>query len=128
MVTWNCGSVSEHVGNIIGWDNIPSGISGTTLNMMTEQNLNYLNTYTNDNIECPSIVEKYQPILVALTQSDVLMTIETQDGGVTKVKLDMLNVEQEGHGLADFAKGLREDAIRKMKELGRHVRFRRVLS
>jgi len=126
MVTYNIGSIATDVGNIIGWSNIPS-ISGTTLQTMATQELNFLNTFTNDGISTDSIAEKYQPSLIDLTMSKVLLAIEATEGGVDNVRIGELSVSQGAGGNAELAKQLRTDAIARLKELGRYVRFKRVI-
>lgn len=127
MAIWNTGSVSTHVGNFIGFDNITS-ISGTTLDNMVKQEINYANNYTTENITENSILEKFQPTIIDLTLSKILLSIEAQEGGVDKVQLGPLTVSQEEGGNAELAKQLRIDATARLKELGRKVRFKRVLS
>ena len=127
MATWNVGSVSTHVGNFVGFNNI-TDISGTTLDNMVVQEINYANNYTTEIIDESAIVEKFQPSIIDLTLSKVLISVEAQEGGVDKVDLGPLTVSQEDGGNAELAKQLRIDATARLKELGRKVRFKRVLS
>ena len=127
MVIWNVGSVSTHVGNFIGFSNI-TAISGTTLDNMVIQEINYANNYTTENISETEIAEKFQPTIIDLTLSKVLLSTEAQEGGVDKAQLGPLTVSQDEGGNAELAKQLRVDAIARLKELGRKVRFKRVLS
>ena len=127
MVIWNVGSVSTHVGNFVGFDNI-TNISGTTLNNMVIQEINFANDYTTENITTDSIEEKFQPTIIDLTISKVLVSTEAIEGGVDKVELGPLTVSSQEGGNAELAKQMRTDAIIRLKELGRKVRFKRVLS
>jgi len=127
MAIWNIGSISTHVGNFIGFDNI-THISGTTLDNMVIQEINYANNYTDENITETEIAEKFQPTIIDLTLSKVLLSTEAQEGGVDKVQLGPLTVSQDEGGNSELAKQLRTDAIARLKELGRKVRFKRVLS
>lgn len=129
MVKFNTGSIAIHVGILIGWSNIPPAVSGLMTDIVT-QNINFANTFTNDGIGTTNIDEKYQPSLISLTQADTLLAVEANEGGVDNVSLGPLKVEQGGNiggGNAGIAKQLRTDAISKLKELGRHVRFARVI-
>lgn len=128
MAIWNVGSVADYVGGFIGWSNLPSNFSGTVLNVTIEQNINVINNNTNDNISSSNIAEKYQPILIDLTKADVLLAIESAEGGINSASLGDLSISQGGGGLAEIAKQMREDAMVKLKDLGRFVRFKRVLS
>jgi len=127
MAVWSTGSVATHVGNLIGWTNI-STISGTTLSDVVEQQVNFVNTYTSDNISSSSISEKYQPVIIDLTMSQVLISMDAQEGGTESVSLGELSVNQGGAGgNASLAKQLKDSAISKLKELGRALRYRRVI-
>lgn len=125
MALWNVGSTSTHVGGVIGWSNI-TNISGTILDTMVEQEINFVNTYTNDNIGTSDIGANYQPVLVDLTLSKVLLSIEAQQGGVDSVSLGELSVSQGAGGNQELAKQLRTDAIARLQELGRSVRFTKI--
>jgi hypothetical protein len=127
MVVWNSGSVATHIGNMYGWSVIGT-LSGATLNDMVIQEINFMNTYTNDNTSSDSIAEKYQPSVIDLVQSKVLLTLESQQGGIDTVSLGDLSVSQGAGGGSELAKQLRADAILRLKELGRYTRYRRVIS
>jgi hypothetical protein len=127
MSIWNSGSIALHVGNMFGWSNMPSNISGTTLNNMIEQEIIFVENFTSDSIDSTNIPEKYQPAIIDLTYSKLLLTSEAQQGGVDNVSLGGLSVSQAGGGGAELAKQLRGDAITRLTELQRTVRFKRVL-
>lgn len=127
MTIWNVGSVSTHVGNYIGWT-VVGALSGTTLDNIVTQEINFTNTITNAGITINNIPEKYQPSIIDLTLSKVLLATEAQQGGIDSVSLGELSVSQAGGGGAELAKQLREDAIARLKELGRYVRFKRVIA
>jgi hypothetical protein len=123
---WNVGSIANHIGGIFGWSTI-SSLSGTTLNNIIEQEINYTEQYTTESINSSAIPEKYQPAVIDLTQSKVLLSLESQQGGVDSVHLGELAVSQGAGGGAELAKQLRADAIQRLKELQRAVRFKRVI-
>jgi len=129
MTNWNTGSISTHVGTLIGWGNV-GAISGTTLNNIVLQEVNFANTFTNDNIDSTNIQDKYQPSIIGLVQAQVLIGIQAQLGGITEASLGGLTINQRANagGNIDLATKLRDDAIAKLKELGRYVRFRRVIA
>jgi hypothetical protein len=126
MVLWNTGSIANHVGNYIGW-NIVGNISGTVLNDIVIQEINFANTYTNENIGLTNISERYQPALIDLVISKVMFGTEMQQGGVDSVSLGELSISQAGGGGAELAKEMRNNAILRLKELGRSLRFVRVI-
>lgn len=129
MVVWNVGSINSHVTNVIGTANIPSSISGTVLDDMIQQEINYVNQIIKeDSIDSTAIIEKYQPPVIDLTLSKLLFAIDAQEGGADIVKLGELSVHQSAAGgNSAVAKSLREDAIMRLKELQRRVRFKRVI-
>ena len=84
---WSVGSISTHVGTLIGWSNIPSTISGTTFNNMVEQEINVVEQYTSNTISSDAIPEKYQPTIIDLTNSKLLLSIDSNTGGADTIKL-----------------------------------------
>ena len=125
---WNVGSVAEHVGAIVGWSNIPIGISGPVFNNMIEQEINFVELYATETVSSDSIGEKYQPSVIDLTLSKILKAIDIQEGDVDKVKLGDLSVSQSSGKGNSSADALKESAILRLKELQRKIRFKRVLS
>ena len=126
MSLWNVGSIANYVGNYIGWS-VVGNLSGTTLNTTIEQEINFVNTFTNANLGLIDIEEKFQPSLCDLTISKVLIATEANQGGIDSVSLGDLSVSQGAGGGAELAKQLREDAINRLKELGRYIRYKRVI-
>ena len=126
MVLWNVGSIANHVGNYIGWP-VVGTLSGTTLNEIITQEINFANTYTNESIGTTNIAERYQPALVDLTVSKIMFGTEMQQGGIDSVSLGELSVSQGAGGGAELAKEMRNNAILRLKELGRFVRYKRVI-
>ena len=117
MSLWSIGSVQEHLGNIVGWANIPSSISGTTLNNIIEQEINFINQRTSDTINNDAIIAKYQPPLIDLSLSKLLFSIESNQGGVDNIKLGDLSINAGNSSMTQIATKLREDAIMRLKEL-----------
>lgn len=124
---WSVGSVTDHVGAIVGWTNIPTAVSGTTFSNMVEQEINFVETFTSDTIDSSAIPEKYQPSIIDFSYSKILLSIDAQAGGVSDVKLGDLSVKGGNSSNAELAKQLRFDAIKRLKELQRTVRYKRVI-
>jgi len=124
---WSVGSVSAHIGNIIGWTNVPTLVSGTTLDNMVEQNINYVEQFVSATIDSDAIPEKYQPAIIKLSQADVLLSIDSQAGGTDNVRLGDLSVSSGQNGGTGTASQLREEAMQRLKELSRKIRFKRVI-
>jgi|GEM_PF-4390618 len=127
MANWNIGSVTDFIGNKVGWSNIPTSISGTTFSNMVSQSINFVKSYTSETIDETNISDKYQPAIIKLTQADLLIDIEAQQGGVDNIKLGDLSVSQSSGGGSELAKQLREEAVQRLKELQRAVRYKRVI-
>lgn len=126
MALFNVGSISQAVGDYIGW-NIIATLSGTTLDGIVKQQINFINTFTNQNVGETGILEQFQPSLIDLTTSKVLIACEANQGGIDSIQLGELNVSQGTGGLSELAKQLREDAIARLREIGRYSRFARVI-
>ena len=122
---WNIGSIANHVGAFIGWTTI--SISGTTLNNVIEQEINFAEQYITETINSNAIPEKYQPCIIDLTLSKIMLSNEAQQAGIDTVSLGELSVSQGAGGGAELAKQLRGDAIMRLKELQRSVRFKRII-
>lgn len=122
---WNVGSIANHVGNFVGWSTM--SISGTTLNNVIEQEINFAEQYTTSTIDSNAIPEKYQPCIIDLVLSKVMLSNEAQQAGIDNASLGELTVSQGAGGGAELAKQLRTDAINRLKELQRSVRFKRII-
>ena len=127
MAIWSVGSIRDHITNIIGTNNIPSSISGTTMSNMIEQAINHANNFTNDNIGITNIAAKYQPAIIDLSLSKVLASIESQEGGIDSAKLGPLSLGQGKGGNIELSKDYWIKGEKALRELGRHVRFTRVI-
>ena len=124
---WNTGSVVDFIAGIISWSNIPTSVSGTTFSNIVEQEINFVELYTTDTIDSSAIPEKYQPALCDLVHSKVLLSIDEQSGGINTARLGDLSIGASSSSNSEMAKQLREDAILRLKELQRTLRFKRVL-
>ena len=127
---WNIGSVTDYLGNVIGWSNIPTTISGTTFNNMVEQEINFVEQYTSETIDSDAIPEKYQPAIIDLTWSTMLFSIDSINNSTSEesVKLGELSVTSSSSNPAsNLAIQLRNDAINRLKELQRKFRFTRII-
>ena len=110
MATWNIGSLATFVYGIV--PNILDNISGNLVNLADQQRI-FAQTFTGQPISSTNIPEQYQPGLVDLTCAEVIALMESQMGNSR---------------IADLSTGmdsskLREEGLRKLRELGRHVNF-----
>jgi hypothetical protein len=126
MVLWNTGSICTHLGGLLGWDVI-GNISGTTLNNIVTQEVNFINTYGNFGVGTVDISPNFQPVLIQLSLSQVLLATKMQQGTINSVSLGELSVSQGGDS-TEYARILRQDAIQRLQELGRYMRFKRVIA
>ncbi|MCK5625127.1 hypothetical protein KAI04_04775 [Candidatus Pacearchaeota archaeon] len=125
---WSVGSVVEQVSKLVGPTNVPTTISGTDMNSIVEQEINFVELFTSDIIVSSAIPEKYQPAIIDLTQSKILLAIDSNTGGIDNIKLGDLSVKSNNSSSdAELAKQLRVDAITRLKELSRTTRFKRVI-
>lgn len=126
MSIWNVGSVATHVGNMIGWVTVGT-LSGITLDTIVSQSINYVEQYATETISDSSISEQFQPVIIKLSQADILIALESQQGGIDTVSLGGLSVSQGSGNGSELAKQLKEEANLRLKELQRKVRFKRVI-
>lgn len=123
---WSTGSVIDHVTKLIGGA-LPAAISGTNMTSIIDQELNFIEQYSTVTIDSSAIPEMYQPPLCDLVLSKLMLSSEMTQGGIDNVSLGELSVSQAGGGGAELAIQLRQDAILRLQELQRKVRFKRVL-
>jgi hypothetical protein len=124
---WSVGSVTDFVGNLVGWTNIPVGISGTTFSNLVEQVINYCELYATVTITSSAIPEVYQPAIIDLSHSKLLFAIEANNGGIGNVSLGELTIGAGNSGYVELAKQLREDGDKRLHELQRTIRTKRVI-
>lgn len=127
MAVWSIGSIRDHITNLVGTSNIPTSISGNTMSNMIEQSINHANNFTNDNIGTTNIAAKYQPAIIDLSLSKLLTALDSQEGGVDNVSLGPLSVSQGKGGYSSMAMDYWNRGEKALKELGRHVRYKRVI-
>lgn len=124
---WSIGSVTDYIGALVGWSNIPSGISGTTLSNMVEQELNFIELFSTIVIDSNAIPEPFQPVVIDLVNSKLLLAITSNNGGLGDISLGELSIGAGVSSYSEISKQLREDAMARMKELQRTLRFKRVI-
>lgn len=125
MGDWSVGSIADFIGGIFQWQNI-SFLSGTVLNNIITQEINYSNTFTNANLSSV-IPDRYQPAICDLVKSQVMLSIELSQGGIEHVSLGQLSVSQVGGGLK-AAQDLKDNATARLRELGRFVRVHKTIA
>lgn len=124
---WSVGSITEHVGALVGWDNIPVTISGTVFNTIVEQEINFAELITSDTIDSLAIQEKYQPGIIDLSYSKMLFTIDTNEGGADDIKLGDLSIKAGDSSSSKLAKQIRLNAIESLDKLKQRIRFKRII-
>jgi hypothetical protein len=90
MATWNIGSVSDEIFNLV--TDIPTSISGATLKNIISRKLSYINTFLGTSIGSNSIDEQYQEPLINLSISQLMGFIDVQDTSSQNIKLGELSV------------------------------------
>ena len=125
MVNWSIGSVVDYVTKMIG-TSVPTGLSGTNMNDICQQQIDYCEQYTGVTISNSAIPSKYQGPITDLTMAQILRAKEIQSGGVEQVSLGELSVSEAGGGDNETADKLISQAQQRLKELGRNIRVYKV--
>lgn len=126
MATWSTGSVAEHITALVGTKNIPTAVSGTVLNDLISQRINHIEQYTGQNIDDNSIAEKFQPAIINLSMAKLLLSIESNQGGINSARLGPLSVGEIGEGgNLPTAQMYETNGRLDLRELGRKSRFKR---
>lgn len=129
MATWSVGSIADHITNMVGPSNIPTSVSGTTLDNIITQQINRAEEFTKVSIGITSIGARFQPALIDLSMAQLLRSMEMQEGGINSVRLDVLSVSEglAGGGKLGTASQLEKEGLSKLRLLGRDIKFKRVI-
>lgn len=119
MVALSNVEIGSVVYNMI--ENVPTSISGNTLNFMVNVSTYTAENYTGVNIPVNAIADQYQPAIINLTIGQVLGQMEAQGIGTKSVKIGELNISkgmQEG-----TSKSFNMLAMTQLKDLGGNMSF-----
>lgn len=116
-MVFSLGSVADRVYNRV--ENISTSISGQLVNIAFEQQL-YAESYTGQTIGSVNIDDKYLPALVGLTTAQVLDAMQTAGANASSISVGDFTIQKgKGGNLSSAADGIREDALRKLRMLGK---------
>ena len=122
MALANLGSIATTVQAIV--ENIPTAISGAQLIGMVDRERLFAESFTGDSIGSVNIAAKYQGALVDLTASQVLYYMQLIGADVSSVRLGDLSISKGAGGNLQIAStALKEEGLRKLKELGASMPF-----
>ena len=119
MGSWNLGSVSTELFNMI--PNIPTTISGLTLDGMVDRRRFYMEDYTGQTIGSTGISTTFQPALVNLTAADLLRLIHLRGGDMS------IGDVRVGRSALEAANSYQEIGMKELQNLGRKSRFYKAL-
>ncbi len=126
MATFNLGSIQDQIRLEI--DDIPSSLSGAGLNYIIDSERLFAEEYTGLSIGSVGIAERFQNPIKDLATAHLLAVMETQGADVNTIELGDLKVGKgQGSNLTVARNALREEAMRKLKEIGRKVLFFKAL-
>jgi len=104
MGTWNLGSVSLMTLNMV--QDVPTYLSGTTMDDIAFQQLSYTEQYVGVTIGSNSINTPYQAPILHLTIAEVTALMEAQGTDASSYRLGDLNVTKSGQSnlkkISDF--------------------------
>lgn len=112
-MTYNLGSVVAEVSKTI--DDIPAGLSGTSMNNLIDRRLFHMNSFLGTNVSGNNIADKYKPHIVNATAAELLGAMETFGIDTSSIKLGDLSVGQGTVSSTTKARQYFED--RAMKDL-----------
>ena len=120
MGTLTTSEIGSIVYNLI--ENIPTGISGLLVNgTLPEQSIFQIENYTGDNISTSAIDEKYQPVCMNLTISQVLGQMESQGLGNQSLKLGELSINK---GIATGnSENFKTLAYNQLKDIPKNINY-----
>lgn len=114
-MAYGLGSIATEVGRRI--DNIPSSISGTEMNGIIIDEINFAEKKLGVAIGSTAIEEKYFGVIARLTMSTVQGVIETQGSDKQSVSLGELSVGKSNMTKEGLSGKWRQEAIDMIKEL-----------
>jgi len=122
MSIWNLGSVADFVYTIV--EDIPSYLSGATLLELANQSVIYAEQYAGQTIGSTAIAEKFQPALIDLTAASTIEMMEIRGADVNSISLGQLSISKgQGSTVNSVSTKLRQNALDKLKALGKNVKF-----
>ena len=122
MVSYNLGSIATVVQTIV--ENIPTAISGAHLIGIADRERLFAEQYTGESIGSVDIAAKYQGALIDLTAAQVLSYMQIIGADVSSVRLGDLSISKGAGGNLQVAgNALRDEGLRKLKELGTSMKF-----
>jgi len=123
MGLWNLGSIAAAV--LARTDNVSTLISGALIQISDEERL-FAEEFTGLAIGSVGIAEKFQPALVQLVQANTLNLMQLTGGDFQETSLGEFTIKKGATGnLSAAAMPLHQDALNKLKVLGRRTRFTR---
>lgn len=125
MGNMNLGSISAEVLNLV--ENIPTSISGGTLNNIAERAVSYVEQYTGATIGSTSIALKYQGPIINFTAAETLEYMNLIGADVSSYSVGPVSVSRGGESnLIKSAEKFREMGERQLVELGHNIPFTKV--
>lgn len=126
MSVMNLGSVATRV--YARLENVPTNISGALIDIADEQRL-YVQEYTGATIGSNSIEEKYQPVIIDFTTAKAMDFMQLTGTDASSLTLGDFSIGKgSASSLSAAADALRVSAERRLKSLGKTMRYTRVLS
>ena len=118
MGIWSLGSVADFVYDVL--DSVPDTISGTRLLQISDQQREFVETYTGLTIGSNSIDIKFQSIISNLAAAKTAEYMNTLGGDAESYKIGDFSVKKGGDtNLVKTSQGLKRMAMEELNAIGR---------
>lgn len=121
MSIYNLGSIGSVV--LILVPETPSTISGTPLQGIADRERLFAEDFTGQSIGSVGIVEKFQPALIDLTQSQVYGILEAESAADESLKLGDFSKKSATASKDSQSTIYHDRGLQKLNHLGRKVKF-----
>jgi len=114
--------IATHVINTM--PTLPTGVSGAMMDIV-EMAKSDVENYTGDSIDSNNVDSAYRSAIISFAKAHVVDHLQTHGNG-TSQSIEGLSIGDYNLGLT--AQDFRNEALEKLKFIGRHVKFDRSLS
>ncbi len=122
---WSIGSFADHITNLVGPSNVPTSISGTTMNNLIWQQAAVVENSIGVNLDDAGIEEKYQPTITNLSLSQIYDTMGAMLN-VQSAQIDDLKITNNKEQYKNAALSFKQMGMVMLEDLTNTMAFKKV--
>ena len=122
---WSIGSFADHITNLVGPSNVPTSISGITMNNLIWQQAAVVENSIGVNLDDAGIEEKYQPTITNLSLSQIYDTMGAMLN-VQSAQIDDLKITNNKEQYKNAALSFKQMGMVMLEDLTNTMAFKKV--